>query len=97
MFITLSFVVTTALLQAQVSEVTHNTWTTGTPMITPRVGAAVGVIKGSIYVVTGATTSAIVTNNEIYNVAKKTWTTGAAIPTARYVPASAVVENILYM
>jgi N-acetylneuraminic acid mutarotase len=75
----------------------HNTWTSGAPMVTPRVGAAFGVIKGNIYVVSGATTSAIVTNNEIYNPAKNTWKTGAPIPTARYVPASAVVGNILYV
>lgn len=77
--------------------VNHNTWTSGTPMPTARVGAAFGVIKGNVYVVSGATTSAIVTNNEIYNTAKNTWTTGAPIPTARYVPASAVVHNILYV
>lgn len=81
----------------QIPAITHNTWTSGAPMITPRIGAAFGVIKGKVYVVSGATTSAIVTNNEIYNVSKNTWTTGAPIPTARYVPASAVVGNILYV
>lgn len=95
--VSLLLIVTPSLLTAQTPEVTHNAWTSGTPMITPRVGAAFGVIKGKIYVVSGATTSAIVTNNEIYNAAKNTWTTGAPIPTARYVPASAVVENILYV
>ncbi len=85
-------------LQAQTEPaVSHNTWTSGAAMLTPRVGAAFGVIKGNIYVVTGATTSEIVTNNEIYNIAKNKWTTGAPIPTARYVPASAVVENVLYV
>jgi len=97
MFATILFVGAAALVKAQIPAVTHNTWTSGAPMITPRVGAAFGVIKGKVYVVSGATTSAIVTNNEIYNVAKNTWTTGAPIPTARYVPASAVVENILYV
>lgn len=91
------FLGTASLLQAQDAEVNHNTWTSGTAMITPRVGAAVGVIKNNIYVVTGATTSAIVTNNEIYDPTTKKWTTGAPIPTARYVPASAVVDNILYV
>jgi N-acetylneuraminic acid mutarotase len=81
----------------QAPAVNHNTWTSGAPMPTPRVGGAFGVIKGKVYVVSGATTSAIVTNNEIYNAAKNTWTTGAPIPTARYVPASAVVNNILYV
>lgn len=97
MLASLLFVGTAMLVKAQSPEVTHNTWTSGAPMITPRVGAAFGVIKGNVYVVSGATTSAIVTNNEIYSVAKNKWTTGAPIPTARYVPASAVVENILYV
>jgi len=83
--------------QSEVPPGNHNTWTSGAPMITPRYGAAFGVIKGKVYVVTGATTSEIVTNNEIYTPAKNTWTTGAPIPTARYVPASAVVDNILYV
>jgi N-acetylneuraminic acid mutarotase len=97
LFVSLLLIAAVSLLTAQVPDVTHNTWTTGAPMLTPRVGAAFGVIKGKIYVVSGATTSAIVTNNEIYNLAKNTWTSGAPIPTARYVPASAVVENILYV
>lgn len=97
LFASLLFVAVTSLANAQISEVTHNTWTSGAPMITPRVGAAFGVIKGKVYVVSGATTSAIVTNNEVYDVAKNTWATAAPIPTARYVPASAVVENILYV
>jgi hypothetical protein len=81
----------------QVPAVTHNTWRSGTPMLTPRVGAAFGVIKGKVYVVSGATTSTIVDINEVYSVAKNTWTTAAPIPTPRYVPASAVVNNILYV
>ena len=74
-----------------------NTWSAGAPMPTARLGAAFGVIKGKVYVVTGATSSAIVNNNEIYNPAKNTWTSGTPIPTGRYVPASAVVNNILYV
>jgi N-acetylneuraminic acid mutarotase len=97
MFVWLLLTGTASLLTAQISEVTHNSWTSGAPMITPRVGAAFGVITGKVYVVSGATTSAIVTTNEIYNIAKNTWSTGAPIPTARYVPASAVVDNILYV
>src|SRR6202021_3165190 len=97
LFVSLLLIAAVSLLTAQVPDVTHNTWTTGAPMLTPRVGAAFGVIQGKVYVVSGATTSAIVTNNEIYNLAKNTWTSGAPIPTARYVPASAVVENILYV
>ena len=97
MFVLLLLIGTASLLTAQIAEVTHNSWTSGAPMITPRVGAAFGVIKGQVYVVSGATSSAIVTTNEAYNIAKNTWTTGAPIPTARYAPAAAVVGNILYV
>jgi N-acetylneuraminic acid mutarotase len=91
------FISMASIVNAQIPEVTHNTWTSGAPMLTPRVGAAFGVIKGKVYVVSGATNSAVVATNEIYNIAKNTWTTGAPIPTARYVPASAVVDNVLYV
>lgn len=94
----------TALIQAQTDRdlgpaplVNHNTWTGGAAMPTPRAGAAFGVIKSKVYVVSGATTSAIVATTEIYNPKTNTWTSGAPIPTARYVPASAVVKNILYV
>lgn len=96
-FVMLLSIGVTSFAQEQAPAVTHNTWTSGAPMPTPRVGPAFGVIKGKVYVVSGATTSAIVTSNEAYDVAKNTWTTGAPIPTARYVPASAVVKNILYV
>ena len=74
-----------------------NTWSSGAAMPTPRFGSAFGVIKGSVYVVSGATSSAVVSNNEIYNPKTNKWTTRAPIPTARFVPASAVVNNILYV
>ena len=56
---------TAANAAAQTGDVTHNTWTSGAPMPTPLVGSAFGVIKGKIYLVSGATTTAIVGNNEI--------------------------------
>lgn len=81
----------------QVPAVTHNTWTSGTPMPTARLGAATGVIKGKVYVVGGASSTTVLNVNEIYDPKKNTWTTGAPMPTARLVPASAVVNNILYV
>lgn len=45
----------------------------------------------------GATTSAIISNNQIYDPATNKWSTGESIPTARYVAASTVVDNILYV
>ncbi len=75
----------------------HNSWAAGAVMPTAREGMASGVIGGKLYVVSGATASAIVGNNEIYNPTTNTWTTGAAIPTPVFVPASAVVSNVLYV
>lgn len=62
-----------------------NSWSSGAPMLTPRFGAAFGVITGKVYVVSGATASAVVNTNEVYNPATNTWKTAAPIPTARYV------------
>ena len=65
-------------------------------MPTARQGAFTGAIGRKIYVVGGATNSATVNINEIYDTATNSWTTGAPMPTARWVGASAVVNNILY-
>lgn len=87
----------TTKLTSRVKFTVHNSWASGAAMPTAREGAAVGVIGGKVYVVSGATASAIVGNNEIYNPTTNTWTTGAAIPTPVFIPASAVVKNILYV
>ena len=76
---------------------TSNTWTQGTAMPTARQGVATGVIKGKIYAIGGATNTAVVNFNEIYNPTTKTWANGAPMPTPPFVPASAVVNNILYV
>jgi hypothetical protein len=75
-------------------DVSHNAWTKGEPIPVPVAGAAFGVIKGKIYVVSGATTSTIVNNNQIYDPVTNKWSTGKPIPQARYV---ADVDNILYV
>lgn len=74
-----------------------NSGGSGASMPTARQGTATGVIKGKVYVISGATNSAVTGITEIYNVSKNTWTTGASIPTPRFVPASAVVNSILYV
>jgi N-acetylneuraminic acid mutarotase len=84
-------------LPAQDADSSPNTWTTGESIPVPVAGAAFGVIKGKIYVVSGATTTTIVKNNQIYDPATNKWSMGKNIPTARYVAASAVVDNILYV
>jgi uncharacterized protein (TIGR03437 family) len=81
------------LAQGQLSP---NTWTTGTPMPTPREGALTGVIGQNIYVIGGASLSTVLSVNEVYNTATGAWTTAAPMPTARWNAATAVVNNILY-
>lgn len=73
-----------------------NTWTTGTPMPTPREGALTGTIGQKIYVIGGANNSTVLSVNEVYDTTSNTWTTAAPMPTARWNAASAVVNNILY-
>ena len=73
-----------------------NTWTTGTPMPTPRQYPFTGAIGQNIYVVGGANDSTVLGVNEVYNTATDTWTTAAPMPTARWDGASAVVNNVLY-
>jgi Kelch motif len=74
-----------------------DSWSAGTAMPTARQGAAAGVIGKKIYVVGGATGSAVVAVNQVYNTATGAWRTRAPMPTARFVPASAVVGRILYV
>ncbi len=75
----------------------HDSWTSGTVMPTPVQGPATGAVGSKVFVVGGATSSAVVNLNQIYNTATNKWTTGAPMPTARFVPASAVVNGILYV
>jgi N-acetylneuraminic acid mutarotase len=79
------------------SQAQSNTWSGGAPMPTARFGPAFGVISGKVYVVSGATSNAIVNNNEVYNPTTNTWATRAPIPTARFASAAAVVNGILYV
>jgi uncharacterized repeat protein (TIGR03803 family) len=75
----------------------HNSWSSGAVLPTALQGSATGVIGGKVYVVGGATNSAIVAINQIYNPKTNKWTTGASMPTARFASASAVVNGVLYV
>jgi uncharacterized protein (TIGR03437 family) len=79
------------------AAIVANSWTAGAPMPTAVQGPAAGAVGGTVYVVGGATNSAAVNINQIYNPANDNWTTGAPMPTARYGQAGAVVNNILYV
>jgi N-acetylneuraminic acid mutarotase len=81
---------------AEAPVVAHNTWSSGTPMPTARQGTCVGVVGENIYVIGGATSSAVLGNNEIYNTKTKVWTTGAPMPTPMWASASAVVNSVVY-
>jgi|HubBroStandDraft_1064217.scaffolds.fasta_scaffold08921_3 uncharacterized repeat protein (TIGR03803 family) len=86
----------TTLTSSQVFTV-HDSWTTGAVMPTAVFGEASAAIGSKIYVVGGATTSAVVNINQIYNTSTNKWTTGTSMPTARFASASAVVDSILYV
>jgi uncharacterized repeat protein (TIGR03803 family) len=86
----------TTLSSAQTFTV-HNSWGSGAVLPTALQGSATGVIGGKVYVVGGATNSAVVAINQIYNPATNKWTTGASMPTARFAAAGAVVNGILYV
>jgi uncharacterized repeat protein (TIGR03803 family) len=86
----------TTLTSSQIFTV-HDSWTSGAVMPTAVFGAASAAIGTKVYVVGGATSSAIVNNNQIYNTGTNKWTTGAAMPTARFTAVGAVVNGILYV
>jgi uncharacterized repeat protein (TIGR03803 family) len=77
--------------------IVHNSWSSGAALPTALQAPAAGVIGGKVYVVGGATNSAIVAINQIYAPATGKWTTGASMPTARFASAGAVVNGILYV
>jgi N-acetylneuraminic acid mutarotase len=77
-----------------------NSWSSGAPMPTGRLGAAAGVIGGKLYV-TGGTTECppcgTTSTTEIYDPTANAWTSGAPIPSTREVVAGAVVNGLLYV
>jgi N-acetylneuraminic acid mutarotase len=79
------------------TAVAHNTWTSGAAMPTALHCPATGVISGRVYLVGGATNSAVVNVSQIYNPKTNKWAKGVSMPTPRFCPASAVVNNILYV
>ncbi len=75
----------------------HNSWSSGKVMPTAVQFPAAGAIGAKIYVVGGATNSAITSGNQVYAPAGNTWTTAAPISTPVSAPASAVVSGLLYV
>jgi len=84
-----------SVLLAQ-GQLPPNSWTTGTPMPTPREDVFAGAIGQKIYVTGGANNFTVLGVNEVYDTTTGTWTSAAPMPTARALGGSAVVNNILY-
>ncbi|MGA7684449.1 MAG: kelch repeat-containing protein [Terriglobales bacterium] len=97
--LSLLFVGAASLAKSQNPEVTHNTWTSGSPLPTAVTFAAAGVAKDEIYVVGGSTsgTSGVVADVQIYNPATNAWSTGVSYPTGIASASAAVVKNVLYV
>jgi N-acetylneuraminic acid mutarotase len=86
--------------QEQAPSVTHNTWSSGTPMPTPVwLPAGGGVLKNEIYVVGGVDASGTTVDTvQIYNPSSKSWRTGAPLPVATGQSGAGVaLKNILYI
>jgi len=86
----------TVLSTVEAYNPTTNAWTTKASMPTPRWSLAVGVAKGILYAVGGA--SPRLTNTvEAFDPIGNTWTTKAQMPTARFLHAVGVVNGIVYV
>jgi kelch-like protein 1/4/5 len=88
---------TDAIGDKPVPDVTHNTWTSGTPLPTAVAFSTAAVLKNEIYVVGGNNGTGNVADVQIYNPVTKAWSTGPSYPTGIGSASSAVVKNILYV
>ena len=73
-----------------------DTWTTKTPIPTPRFHHASGVVDGIIYVVGGWSGTAPLDTVEAYDPVTNSWSEEDPMPTARRSLAAGVVDGILY-
>ena len=74
------------------------TWTRKAPMLTPRLGHAVGVVNGILYAVGGLTPTGngYLNTVEAYDPTRNKWTVKAPMPTPREGLAVGIVNGILY-
>jgi N-acetylneuraminic acid mutarotase len=94
--VVLLLVGTASVAFAQISAVSHNTWSSGAAIPTALLVPAVGVLGGQIYLV-GGYNGAPLADTQIYNPATNTWSTGTPLPTPTNSATAAVVNNILYV
>jgi len=74
-----------------------NSWSTQTPMPTPRYGAAAAALNGKIYVLGGRNgTANTLSTVEEFDPASGTWSTKASLPIAVHSPVAAVIAGKLY-
>jgi N-acetylneuraminic acid mutarotase len=98
MLVSLLFLGAASSVKAQSPEVTHNTWTSGTPLPTPVTFATAAVLKDEIYVVGGEDAdNTVVADTQIYNPVTNTWSAGVSYPTGIASASAAVVKNVLYV
>jgi N-acetylneuraminic acid mutarotase len=74
-----------------------DTWTSETPVPSPRSGLAGGVIGGEFYAVGGIESPQFLGTVESYDPTSNSWTTKPSLPTARCCLSAAVVDDVLYV
>ncbi len=85
--------------QLEIYDPVANAWSIGASMVTARVGAAVGVIGGKLYVAGGEQACppcTPATTTEIYDPVANSWTSGQPIPTSRLNMMGAAVNGLFY-
>jgi N-acetylneuraminic acid mutarotase len=83
--------------EVETYSTTTDTWTSKTPMTTPRRGAAAVVVGTEILVIGGENGAGVLTTVEAYDIAADTWSARAPLPSARTEAGVVVVNNIVYV
>jgi N-acetylneuraminic acid mutarotase len=78
-------------------ELTSGTWTTKTPMPTPRANPASAVFNDTIYVIGGSDGGIYYPKNEAYDPATDNWTTKDSLPIDAVFCRAVTVDNKIYV
>jgi len=83
----------------EVYDPLNDSWAVLTPMSIPRVGPAVAVVDGKIYVMGGFNRDTWSANPtvEVYDIATDTWSTGTPMPTPRSWARAVVLNKKIYV
>ncbi len=95
----LSLSMTSAAVAQDYPAVSHDTWSSGTPMPKAIMGAAAAVLGKRIFLLGGAYDWNLtgVLDTLVYNPASNTWSKGVPLPAPIFNPSAAVVNNVLYV